>query len=819
MVTEKPRRWDQARKLINEKNKNRRFRTPGEREALTGEAKIRANERIAKIKGRTRCAICKEQGHWAAECPKKGTKLDKNSPLYEKPSSMGSVDVETDTEAEQDATISVRQTWKHALIAMKEQFGDAFERDLISPCEVGYGAIDTACGYCMIGQSTLDNWIKAYALAGHTIKKERIHLVFNYGNGGKLKANTAVLLPIGLGGRNGLIRVAVVDGHAPLLLSRNTLIELDITIRPKRGLAYLDDGSSIRLSESRGEFLMLPLNHFANTGDAGLCGTLDSAKEIAVFAAYTNCQQGRRRRPRRQRQRNSSDSGEKTDRPRTAKIHEWLDDLRSQDSVTDYFRPKDSGHKDFSEDVEGAVCVSQCDGSMRGTTQSAVAPGNGPEENSSGFRGMSPASDTRSGQGAIRNRTVPFAPSFEHRPSGPDLSLAVEQRPCEHPISRLHARVQRSASRQLLRLLLTVQCLQVDAGVLSPIGNSSALGRQAYEGGRGDVHQAAVSHPGSEETGKTISGCGSIEVEALETITSGLPSDRGAAGWEDTDDTNSEAKRSCCVPASGDVQDRHADHGQSRGWQWIATLATQESSRPEADPDGPRGGGSAGRIRPECDVDVRQLDNARYGWDSEDAQADTSAAQGQIPRPDRGRAAEPGGRRLRGRAPQRRRCWVASAERCTIGDEDVGEPPGSDAGHGEALGSARSTPGGDLGGGGNSGATESNPGDIGTEPVKKDPWLEPGADPWKNWKGTASVSVERSGHRWKAPRPSVAVVKSRRSEKAFESKLIEMERRGVSTQELRKWIGKAKQAVHERVREREAVDCFMAASSLPPRAL
>ena len=76
------------------------------------------------------------------------------------------------------------------------------------------------------------------------------------------------------------------------------------------------------------------------------------------------------------------------------------------------------------------------------------------------------------------------------------------------------------------------------------------------------------------------------------------------------------------------------------------------------------------------------------------------------------------------------------------------------------------------------------------------------------------MSVEHNGHRWEAPIPSVAVVKPRRSEKAVESKLIEMERCGVSTQELRKWIGKAKQAVQERVREREAIDRCMAASYL-----
>ena len=183
LVKEKPRRWDEARKLINEKNKNRRFRTPREKEELRGEAKERADEKIRRIKARTKCAICKEPNHWAAECPQKGTAMDKKSPLY-KANMMGSVYVESESEAETSSkdledeclsdgedsldqrspqTVSTRATWKSAMLAMNTQYSSVFKHDLSTPRTVGYGAIDTACGFCVMGADTIITATREYA--------------------------------------------------------------------------------------------------------------------------------------------------------------------------------------------------------------------------------------------------------------------------------------------------------------------------------------------------------------------------------------------------------------------------------------------------------------------------------------------------------------------------------------------------------------------------------------------------------------------------------------------------------------------------------
>ena len=58
--------------------------------------------------------------------------------------------------------------------------------------------------------------------------------------------------------------------------------------------------------------------------------------------------------------------------------------------------------------------------------------------------------------------------------------------------------------------------------------------------------------------------------------------------------------------------------------------------------------------------------------------------------------------------------------------------------------------------------------------------------------------------------------RTRRAEHALSSKIIEMERRGVSTSCLKSWIGEAKHAARQRARDREALECYLAASSLPP---
>ena len=84
----------------------------------------------------------------------------------------------------------------------------------------GYGIVDSGCGRTLIGQETLNGFMRLF----HPLKlpapdtKPDSNL-FKFGNGSEEWSERAVVMPVGLFGRRGTIETSVIKGKAPLLLS------------------------------------------------------------------------------------------------------------------------------------------------------------------------------------------------------------------------------------------------------------------------------------------------------------------------------------------------------------------------------------------------------------------------------------------------------------------------------------------------------------------------------------------------------------------------------------------------------------------------
>ena len=91
------------------------------------------------------------------------------------------------------------------------------------PCDIGQGLIDTSCSRFVVGQKNL-KWERMlttkWGLSTQKIKLEKA-MTFRFGNDETLETKT-----MGIVGIKGALRLHVVPGRAPLLLSKELLKDL-----------------------------------------------------------------------------------------------------------------------------------------------------------------------------------------------------------------------------------------------------------------------------------------------------------------------------------------------------------------------------------------------------------------------------------------------------------------------------------------------------------------------------------------------------------------------------------------------------------------
>ena len=112
-----------------------------------------------------------------------------------------------------------------------EEEPDSSDEEKESPCQLmhpaGWGVVDTGCGRGVVGENTLKRHERQLKQFGLEIKElePRPHR-FRYGNGSMDVSHRRVQIPIMMGGRELRMRVHVVPGEVPLLISKRFLKSL-----------------------------------------------------------------------------------------------------------------------------------------------------------------------------------------------------------------------------------------------------------------------------------------------------------------------------------------------------------------------------------------------------------------------------------------------------------------------------------------------------------------------------------------------------------------------------------------------------------------
>ena len=162
---------------------------------------------IKELISRSRCRICREKGHWARECPNKGKQMLRDS--------------------------------EEVKTSFFVNFGEAH----CTPSYIGEGVIDTGCSRFLIGQNTLEKWeqmlTRRWCLSTQRVQLKKAR-TFRFGNDEILETRTPAILPVRIAGVNGVLRVNVVPGGAPLLLSKEFLRDVGCHIDLGRGHLSFD---------------------------------------------------------------------------------------------------------------------------------------------------------------------------------------------------------------------------------------------------------------------------------------------------------------------------------------------------------------------------------------------------------------------------------------------------------------------------------------------------------------------------------------------------------------------------------------------------
>lgn len=203
--------WKERRQELGRLQRSRQFQKANVKRAFWVE--------VAELKRNTSCHKCGQKGHWSRECRNQATKgAGKSTSKSSTPSSTtGAALVEHDAQLDFVASVSSEPT-------LMEKMRQRRQLLISSP---GFGVLDSGCGRTIIGRSTLKAFEQLWRKHGVASPKPfpEVHQ-FKYGNGETEVSSESVCVPVTLAGKKGVIRAAIVQGSAPLLISRSALKSL-----------------------------------------------------------------------------------------------------------------------------------------------------------------------------------------------------------------------------------------------------------------------------------------------------------------------------------------------------------------------------------------------------------------------------------------------------------------------------------------------------------------------------------------------------------------------------------------------------------------
>ena len=125
------------------------------------------------------------------------------------------------------------------------------------------GALDTCCSSSVAGE----NWIKIYLKALPKEMKEKVvgpmpsNRKFMFGNQGKLTAKARYIIPTKIGGENNQVELDVISSDIPLLLSKEAMKTLGITLDMKNDRGTINGRPLILTTTSAGHYIVDLLNN------------------------------------------------------------------------------------------------------------------------------------------------------------------------------------------------------------------------------------------------------------------------------------------------------------------------------------------------------------------------------------------------------------------------------------------------------------------------------------------------------------------------------------------------------------------------------
>ena len=247
--------WRDKRRELNQLQKSRQF-------GKAREVKRAYRIEVEELKRQTACHKCGKKGHWARECrstsTKGSSKGSKSGSAAGDAASSGAALVET----QPDFVASVQPTLK--LIDLMRQHNQKSDSGEVTPVEVnlvsspGFGVLDSGCGRTIIGSATLAEFEKLWMQRGVS-SPERFAEThqFRFGNGEVETSHTGVAMPVTLASHRGIIRASIVQGSAPLLISRSALKKLGAQLDFKKDTLSILGGAPINLrTNSAGQYIV-----------------------------------------------------------------------------------------------------------------------------------------------------------------------------------------------------------------------------------------------------------------------------------------------------------------------------------------------------------------------------------------------------------------------------------------------------------------------------------------------------------------------------------------------------------------------------------
>lgn len=226
--------WRDKHRELNKMQRNRKF-------SAATDLKKSYRVEIEELKRRTRCHKCQKDpkvGHWSREY-KEASKGKGPGGGTAKGSDSGAACVQSFQE-QFIAAVGVQHDGDTLSILrqMRARRSDSGANDadcdgerkspeILRVSSPRFGVIDSGCGRMIIGRDTLEDFKPMWNARGIPLPQP-IHEInhFKFENGQRETSDAVMKLPVVIAGKSGIIKAALVQGHAPLLISRGALQSL-----------------------------------------------------------------------------------------------------------------------------------------------------------------------------------------------------------------------------------------------------------------------------------------------------------------------------------------------------------------------------------------------------------------------------------------------------------------------------------------------------------------------------------------------------------------------------------------------------------------